>query len=270
MKLAIYQIDAFTDRLFRGNPAAVVPLEQWAPVELMQKIASENNLAETAFFVKDENQFLIRWFTPTVEVELCGHATLASAHVLYEHLGYAGQPLVFKTMKRGDLNISRSDLGIEMDFPLDSGGKVAITELKSLRSILGVKILDAIRGHDDILIVLEDEDLVRQMVPDFRGIQSLSARGIIITAKASDPFDFVSRCFFPRYGIDEDPVTGSAHTLLAPYWADKLGKNNLRALQASARSGIVHCKVQGDRVLLTGKAVTYLTGIINTANGLSS
>jgi PhzF family phenazine biosynthesis protein len=270
MKLAIYQIDAFSDRLFRGNPAAVVPLEQWVPAELMQKIAAENNLAETAFFVKDDDQFLIRWFTPTVEVELCGHATLASAYVLYEYLGYTAQTLVFKTNNRGNLNIRRSDLGIEMDFPLDEGGNLSISEIKSLQSIFGVHIIDATKGRDDILVEVDDENTVREMVPDFRSIQKLSARGVIVTAKATESFDFVSRCFFPKFGIDEDPVTGSAHTLLAPYWATKLGKNNLRALQASVRSGIVHCKVQGNRVILTGRAVTYLTGTINTADGLSS
>lgn len=270
MKLALYQIDAFTDRLFHGNPAAVVPLEKWLSTELMQKIATENNLSETAFFAKEKDQFLIRWFTPTDEVDLCGHATLASAHVLYKHLGYTGESLIFKTMKRGSLQIRKSDFGIEMDFPSDAGGQVAASDLQSLRSILGVRILDATRGQDDILVVVDNENTVRQMLPDFQRIRTLDARGIIVTAKGSKPFDFVSRCFFPKYGIDEDPVTGSAHTLLAPYWAHRLGKNRLQALQASGRSGFVHCMVQGDRVRLVGKAVTYLTGTINISDGLSS
>jgi PhzF family phenazine biosynthesis protein len=270
MKLAIYQIDAFTDYLFQGNPAAVVPLEQWVSAELMQKIASENNLAETAFFVKEEDQFLIRWFTPTIEVELCGHATLASAHVLYEHLGYTGQLLIFRTNKRGSLQIQKSDFGLEMSFPIDAGGEVVTSDLKSLRSVLGVNITDAIRGQDDLLVVVDNENIVRQMMPDFRRIQRLNARGIIVTARGTASYDFVSRCFFPRCGIDEDPVTGSAHTLLAPYWAQKLGKTKLRALQASRRSGIVHCRVLENRVLLAGNAVTYLTGTINISDGLSS
>ncbi len=267
MTLKIYQVDAFTDQLFGGNPAAVVPLNKWLPSEIMQRIAMENNLAETAFFVPGDHTIDIRWFTPKVEVELCGHATLASAHVLFNHLNFREDKILFKTLKRGDLSVIKKGNQIDMDFPADKIKTVSAEESRDLANALDISPIEGYRGSDDYLVILRSEENVVAFNPDFLAIKKLAARGIIISAPGSTS-DFVSRCFFPRYGIDEDPVTGSAHTLLTPYWSNRLGKTRLSAIQASERAGHLLCEVRGERVILTGSAVTYMTGEINIPHGL--
>ena len=259
----MYQVDAFADQIFKGNPAAVIPLNSWLTTEVMQQVAAENNLAETAFFVQEESgTFLIRWFTPLREVELCGHATLASAHVLYEHLDYELDHCTFNTQKRGKLHIRKTEDGLMMNFPADYGMVVTEQEKQSLANRLHLKLIDVRRGLDDYLMIIEDEKMVREYTPDFRAITEIDARGIILSASAKPPFDFVSRCFFPKYGIEEDPVTGSAHTLLTPYWSEKKGKKKMIALQASKRTGEVICVLDDQRVFLGGQATTFLIGEI--------
>jgi PhzF family phenazine biosynthesis protein len=269
MKLDIYQVDAFAETIFRGNPAAVVPLERWLQDELMQKIAAENNLAETAFFVKKDDHYLIRWFTPTQEVELCGHATLAAAHVLYDHLAHQAESCKFETMKRGYVQVKKTKKKYTMDFPMDRIVQITEVEKDLLASTIGIDPIDCVKGSDDYLVILKGTATVTNLTPNFPLIEKLNSRGLIISAKdGGSQQDFVSRCFFPKYGINEDPVTGSAHTLLAPYWSSKLGVNDLRGLQASARTGVVDCSCRGDRVLLSGSAQTYLTGKINLPHGV--
>lgn len=269
MQLTIYQVDAFTDHLFEGNPAAVVPLDKWLPDPVMQNIAAENNLAETAFFIPDNGAFIIRWFTPTKEVELCGHATLATAHVLYEHLEFSGESCIFHTMKRGILEVRKTKEGLTMDFPRDQPREIVGEEKQAISDLLKLNPVYTGKGADDLLIVVEDYHQVMDYLPDLDAIARLDARGIVLSSGGNEKYDFISRCFYPKYGIDEDPATGSAHTLLTPYWAGRLHKNRLRALQASSRSGILVCENLPDRVLLTGKAVTYLQGQIYLDDGLS-
>ncbi|MCB0667765.1 MAG: PhzF family phenazine biosynthesis protein [Saprospiraceae bacterium] len=262
MTLTLYQVDAFTNRLFHGNPAAVVPLKFWLDDDVMQRIAAENNLAETAFFVRDGDEFDIRWFTPSKEVELCGHATLASAHVLFCHEKHPSKRCTFKTRHRGKLTVERTAEYLIMDFPVDPPQKVAgETELK-LSQTLDLSIRDIRRGLDDFLVVVDNPEIIIEYQPDFRKIAELDARGLIISSATDTKYDFVSRCFFPRFGIDEDPVTGSAHTLLTPYWSEQLGKKTLMAKQASHRTGEITCEMKDNRVLLGGKAITYLIGEI--------
>lgn len=263
MKLKMYQIDAFAEKLFEGNPAAVVPLREWLTDEVMQQIANENNLAETAFFVPENGMFHIRWFTPSTEVELCGHATLASAHVLYEHLGYGFDQCTFQTNNRGALIVIRSDTGLTMDFPADTPATVSNETVLAMSRLLGLSIQDVQKGTDDYLVAVAHHSMVTGYQPDFRAIAEWDARGIILTSPGYSPYDFISRCFFPQFGIDEDPVTGSAHTLLTPYWSAKLGKTKMRAQQASSRTGKLVCEMKGDRVLLGGTAKTYLIGEIH-------
>lgn len=259
MQIPIYQVDAFSSQVFGGNPAAVCPLESWQPNDLMQKIALENNLAETAFFVQEtDTRFHIRWFTPTVEVDLCGHATLATAHVLFTELGYKHEVIEFFS-RSGILTVQKQDDLLELNFPADE-----IKEVESvpvLNECLGVNILHTYRGKSDYMVVLENETLVLELRPDLRQMATIEARGIIATAKGSK-VDFVSRFFGPQSGIDEDPVTGSAHTTLTPYWAEQLGKTELTAWQISPRKGELWCKLEGDRVKIAGKAVLYLKGQI--------
>jgi PhzF family phenazine biosynthesis protein len=252
----IFQVDAFTDQLFAGNPAAVVPLESWLADDTMQAIAAENNLAETAFIVPAADSYHLRWFTPGIEVDLCGHATLATAHVLFEHLGYEEQQIIFHT-RSGPLYVIRSERGYRMDFPADQAEITAPPE--ALVRALGQVPLEVLRGKDDYLAVFPDERTILGLRPDFRALMELEGRGVITSAPA-DYVDFVSRCFFPKAGIDEDPVTGSAHTVMTPYWAGKLGKTTLEAKQISRRGGTLLCTLEGQRVLLEGGAVTYLQG----------
>jgi PhzF family phenazine biosynthesis protein len=256
--MQLFQIDAFTDRLFGGNPAAIVPLETWLPDEVMQKLALENNLSETAFIVpKDKNIFHIRWFTPAIEVDLCGHATVAAAHVFFEHLDYNRSEITFDS-RSGLLTVRREgDLYI-LNFPTDSLQN-ANEYNNEFSKILNVKVLETWKGKSDYMVVLENEATVRNLMPDFTSLKRVPARGLIVTAKG-EQVDFVSRCFFPQSGVDEDPVTGSAHTTLTPFWAERLTKSRLSAQQISARGGELFCKYLGSRVEIGGKAVTYMIG----------
>ncbi|SMO77586.1 PhzF family phenazine biosynthesis protein [Gracilimonas mengyeensis] len=261
MKLPIYQADAFTNQLFKGNPAAVVPLEEWLSDEAMQHIAAENNLSETAFFVKEGESYRLRWFTPVTEVDLCGHATLATAHILFEELGYDQEEIVFKT-KSGLLTVQREGNLLMMDFPADDMPQVKPPSV--LFKALGIEPVPEVYRTDDYMVVLESEVAVAGLSPDFRMLNEVEARGIIVTAPG-DAVDFVSRFFAPQSGIDEDPVTGSAHTKTTPYWSKKLSKEVLTARQISPRSGELTCRMKGDRVEILGQAVTYLKGEITIA-----
>lgn len=259
MTLPIYQVDAFTENIFGGNPAAVCPLTAWLPAEKMQKIAAENNLAETAFFVKNEDQFDLRWFTPAIEVDLCGHATLATAHVLFHHLNYEKNELIFNT-RSGELRVVKAEKGYTMNFPTDNLQSVSNPPEALLKS-LNIEPVEIYAGREDYLVVVDNQSVVESCTPDFRLLASIGGRGVIVTAQGID-VDFVSRCFFPAAGIDEDPVTGSAHTTLIPYWTKKLGKTRLTARQISTRGGFLQCEYLEERVELTGQVVTYLKGEI--------
>jgi PhzF family phenazine biosynthesis protein len=262
MNLTLYQVDAFTDKLFGGNPAAVIPLQQWIDADLMQKIALENNLSETAYFVpwaKNTNDadFEIRWFTPGVEINLCGHATLASAYVIFNYLDYA-KPQIRFSSQSGILKITRNNSLIEMDFPawmpekFDSQG--------DLEEALGrIEIVDVYKNRD-LLIELKNEEAVKNCNPDFSLIKN-SGYKVIITARG-ETVDFVSRFFAPTAGVDEDPVTGSAHSQLIPFWSRKLNKKKMTALQLSKRGGIIYCEDKGGRVLMSGNCIFYMKGEI--------
>lgn len=259
MKLPIFQVDAFAENTFSGNPAAVVPLKEWLPDEVMQNISAENNLSETAFFIPDENGFHLRWFTPATEVNLCGHATLATSHVLFNHLGFTGNEIIFQS-KSGMLQVNRKDELIELNFPSSGIKKTAIAEIAG--KMLGVNPQECFTGREDIMYVFQSEEEVRNINPDFSMMKTIETRGIIATAPSSK-YDFVSRFFAPAEGIDEDPVTGSAHTMLIPYWSGILGRKKLVARQISKRGGTLYCMDLNDRVLIAGKAITYMTGEIN-------
>ena len=258
MKLKIFQADAFAEKVFMGNPAAVVPLEEWLPDELMQNIALENNLSETAFFIEATGGFHIRWFTPAAEVDLCGHATLASAHILYKHLGYSEPEIQFNS-RSGILKVEFKNGLYNLDFPASAIKETAIPE--NLATAFDFTPLECWQGRDDLMLIFQDEDTIRSLKPDFNQIEKSGCRGVIVAAKGND-FDFVSRFFAPRVGVNEDPVTGSAHTMLIPYWASILGKKEMLACQVSKRSGIVHCEHLGERVKIGGKAVTFFEGEI--------
>ncbi|MEM7360362.1 MAG: PhzF family phenazine biosynthesis protein [Pseudomonadota bacterium] len=257
MKLDIYQVDAFANRAFQGNPAAVVPLQDWLDDELMQAIAEENNLAETAFFVKEDEGYRIRWFTPMTEVDLCGHATLASAFVLYRELGYKEPELVFNSRSGPLIVSSKGDL-LQMDFPAQKC--IPCEPPAGLYGALGVSRADCLK-NEDYLVVLENEEELLALQPDFFSLGGLDMRGVIVTSPAAD-YDFVNRFFAPNVGINEDPVTGSAFTKLVPYWADRVGRTRLEGKQVSTRGGEVSCELRGDRVLLAGRAIKYLQGMI--------
>ena len=259
MKLKLYQLDAFTDKIFSGNPAAVCMLDKWVPDDIMQKIAMENNLAETAFFVKMNDRFEIRWFTPTVEVDLCGHATLASAVVLYNYENYTGNEITFFSPRSGILTVTKQGDMITLDFPSDKFERVELSP--QLIACFSSQPLEAYRGRTDYMLLFSKEEQISKIVPDLAAISRLKARGIIITAPGNE-VDFVSRFFAPQSGIDEDPVTGSAHTTLTPFWAQKTGKSELLAIQLSARKGFLKCAYHGDRVKISGQAKTYLQGEI--------
>lgn len=259
MELKMYQVDAFTTNLFKGNPAAVIPLNSWLPDELMQDIALENNLSETAFFCPSNGDFHIRWFTPVREVNLCGHATLATAHVLFNHLNYNMNQIVFHS-KSGQLTVTKDSSGqIVLDLPACDLHEVEITE--ELNSLLGKRPEKCLIGKDDMMFVFPDEKDVIDFDPKHSHLNEINTRGIIITAP-SLKYDFISRFFAPSVGINEDPVTGSAHTLLIPYWSNRLKRNELHSYQASKRGGELFCHNKGERILIGGKATTYLTGEI--------
>jgi PhzF family phenazine biosynthesis protein len=253
MQLTLFQADAFTDHVFGGNPAAVCPLDTWLPDALMQAIAAENNLAETAFFVPEGDGYRLRWFTPTLEIDLCGHATLATAHIIWQHLGYVGDEIRFYT-RSGCLPVTRRAAGYTLDFP--SRPPVAVVPSDDLLQAIGQQPVWAGRSRD-YLVLLDSEAAVRALRPDLVAVARLDAIGLIVTAPG-EQVDFVSRFFGPQAGVPEDPVTGSAHSTLIPFWAERLGKTQLEAWQVSQRGGVLHCELIGDRVRMTGQAVTYM------------
>lgn len=258
MKLKIYKVDAFAEKIFEGNPAAVVPLENWLPDIDMQQIAMENNLSETAFFVPIKSGFHIRWFTPKAEVKLCGHATLASAHILFNHLGFAENEISFDSLS-GTLKVIREKDQIILDFPALNAADAVIPE--PVAKAFHIEPKTCLKGRDDYMLIFENEQQILSLKPDFQQLIEAKTRGVICTSR-SDKYDFVSRFFAPAVGVNEDPVTGSAHTMLIPYWAGKLGKNEMVARQVSERGGTLHCKLAGERVKIGGKAVTFLNGEI--------
>ena len=254
MRLSQYQVDAFTDRPFAGNPAAVVPLDAWLDDGLMQAIAAENNLSETAFLVPNGKAWGLRWFTPLSEVDLCGHATLASAHVLFHELGVTREALHFDT-RSGRLTVRRDGKALQMDFP-----RWPVRPLTTDPGIGAALGADPTEVHDTgacLMAVFDDEAAVLALTPDMRAVAALHPFGLIVTAPGRSQ-DFVSRFFAPAVGIDEDPVTGSTHCALTPFWAARLGKSTLTARQISARGGELECELRGDRVLLRGRAVTVI------------
>lgn len=250
----IYQVDAFTDKVFKGNPAAVCPLEKWISTDLMQAIAEENNLSETVFFVKNRNSFDIKWFTPTCEMDLCGHATLAAAHIIFSELNFKENLIEFDS-KSGKLTVSKSADWYTLNFPSEEISAIETPEL--LTKALNVPVLKSFKGNGKLLVELENERVIKNLAPKFNLLAQLETNMIIVTSKGDD-VDFVSRVFAPNLGINEDPVTGSAHTLLIPFWAKKLHKTKLEAVQCSKRTGYLKCEYLGDRVEMSGQAVTYL------------
>jgi PhzF family phenazine biosynthesis protein len=259
MKLKVYYVDAFTDRLFSGNPAAVCPLNGWLPDETMQNIAMENNLAETAFFVKENGKFSIRWFTPSVEVDLCGHATLASALVLFNYENHSGDEVVFNSPRSGILTVKRDGDQLTLDFPTDKYEWANLSP--ELIACFNSQPQEAYRGKTDYMLVFNSEEEITRIVPDLNAIARLKVRGVIVTAPGTES-DFVSRFFAPQSGVNEDPATGSAHTTLTPYWANRLAKNDLTAIQLSSRRGQFKCYYNGERVMISGQGRTYMKGEI--------
>ena len=260
MRIPLYQIDAFTSRLFGGNPAAVCPLSEWLPDETMQAIAAENNLAETAFFVPQRDRYLLRWFTPADEVELCGHATLASAYVVIHILAPERRSVIFDTLRAGPLKVTRDGELLAMDFPawppepMPADPRVLVT--------LGSPPAQSFVARGRTLAVYDRPEDVAALRPDFAAMRQIDGVDAIVTAPGSDGVDFVSRYFAPNYGVEEDPATGSAHCVLTPYWAARLGKSRLTARQISKRVGELDCALRGDRVTIAGRAVLYLEGTI--------
>jgi PhzF family phenazine biosynthesis protein len=261
VKLALYQVDAFARRVFEGNPAAVCPLEAWLEDDILQAIAEENNLSETAFFVPAAAGFELRWFTPLAEVDLCGHATLASAHVLFSELAYPEPVIRFQT-RSGELSVERRGDRLAMNFPARPPQPCAAPAV--LIEGLGAQPAEVLAA-DDYVAVFDGEAVVRALEPDMARLRELGLRGVCVTAPGAGEVDFVSRFFAPGVGVPEDPVTGSAHCELAPYWAARLGRNRLRARQVSKRGGNVACELQGDRVILAGAAVTFMKAEIDLA-----
>ena len=263
--LRIYQLDAFTHQLFRGNPAAVVPLtdqNEWLPDARMQAIAAENNLSETAFYIRTETGYHIRWFTPAVEVDLCGHATLATGYVIFFLEEQPAESEITLDSRSGPLTVCReADGWLVLDVPADTLAKTAVQPPALITGLAGVKPLEIHKGKTDFMVVYASQADIETLTPDFRELMTVPARGIIVTAPGID-VDFVSRFFGPQSGIDEDPVTGSAHTTLIPYWADKLGKTTLTARQISGRGGYLRCKLNEEtgRVAIAGQVQLYMKG----------
>ena len=257
MRLPIYQVDAFSGRRFGGNPAAICPLPKWLPDHTLQQIAAENNLAETAYFVAEPEGYRLRWFTPAVEVDLCGHATLAAAFVLMDCLGFGGDQVTFHS-RSGPLTVSRHNGMFTLDFPARPGRPRPVDE--AITRALGAAPREILAARDT-MCVFETEAEVRDLRPDMKAMAALESFAFIATAPGDD-CDFVSRFFAPRAGIDEDPVTGSAHCTLTPYWAARLGKTSLFARQISARGGELWCEDRGERVRIGGHGALYLTGFI--------
>jgi len=265
-KLQFYQVDAFTDRLFSGNPAGVCIPDTWLSDEMMQSVAKENNLAETAFVVPSGKDYMIRWFTPSVEVDLCGHATLASAFVLFNLYHYPESIISFHSRKSGLLQVSRKEELLILDFPADRLELCGREMIHAAEEAIGVTPVEMYRGKSDYLAVVDCESTVRDIKPALESISKLDARGLIVTAKG-DSVDFVSRFFAPQSGINEDPVTGSAHTSLIPLWSEKLGKKEFVATQLSERGGRLVCELKNDRCHIGGYARLYLTGAIFLPSG---
>ena len=258
MELTLYQIDAFTDKVFKGNPAAVCPLERWLTDAELQAIAEENNLSETAFYVPAGTGFHLRWFTPKAEVDLCGHATLAAAFVIFNFSDHIDKTVRFES-RSGELAVTKGDDWLVMDFPSQPAKPCATPHL--LLEGLGKTPIEVLSSVDYMAVFDTEEDVIA-LKPNFDALRKLDLRGLMVTAKGKE-VDFVSRFFAPRYGINEDPVTGSAHCALTPYWADKLNKTKLSARQVSKRTGYIEGELKGNRVFLSGKAVKYMEGKIN-------
>jgi PhzF family phenazine biosynthesis protein len=262
LRAPLYVVDAFTTRVFSGNPAAVVPLDRFEPDPLLKSIAAEHNLSETAFLVRDGSDYRLRWFTPTDEVPLCGHATLASAAVVMERLEPARTSVIFHTLS-GPLTVRRTGEAYSMDFPAQTAAPVATPA--PLVAALRATPSEVLANDGAYVAIFDREAQVRALTPDFPAVARLDRWGVIVSAPGTPPFDFVSRCFAPAHGIEEDPVTGSAHCVLLPYWSGRLGKSSMRAFQASRRGGEIGGKVVGDRVLLTGTCAFYSEGTITVS-----
>jgi PhzF family phenazine biosynthesis protein len=259
MRIPLYQIDAFADGPFTGNPAAVCPLDSWLPEALMQAIAAENNLSETAFFVPEGEGYRLRWFTPSTEVDLCGHATLASGFVVFRWLQPERSRITFETQQAGPLSVARDGDLLALDFPSRPPASCEMCE--PLAAALGRRPTTLLAARD-FLAIFESADDIAALQPDFAALAALERFAIIVTAPGTGGVDFVSRFFAPARGVDEDPVTGSAHCTLIPYWARRLGKSRLAARQLSRRGGTLSCALDGDRVTIAGRALPYLEGTI--------
>jgi PhzF family phenazine biosynthesis protein len=258
MNIPVYYVDAFTSKLFSGNPAAVIFSNDIDDENLMQNIAAENNLSETAFIREEQNTFYIRWFAPSCEIDLCGHATLASAYIFFKHIEPTATSFIVQSRKNGTLRVFKKNDLLFLDFPKDNLLK---DEIKDIDKIINKEILEVFSGRDDILAIVKNEEDVANLNVNFERLKQLSARGLIVSAKGEN-CDFVSRSFFPATGVDEDPVTGSAHTSLIPYWSAKLNKSILNAKQISSRGGELWCEINENRVYIGGNAVEYMCGVI--------
>lgn len=258
MKLPVYIVDAFTDKLFGGNPAAICPLHELLPEKAMQNLAAENNLSETAFIIEEDDHYRIRWFTPATEVKLCGHATLASAHIFYTELHHAKEEIWFESQS-GMLKVSRKNENTyTLNFPANPPEEVSDIP-EGLFEGLKIESAPVFKTSFDYMVLLPSQQTIENLDPDFLSLTKVKARGVITTAKGNHT-DFVSRCFYPQSGVNEDPVTGSAHTIMVPYWADVLSKNSLTAMQLSRRKGYLECELKDNRVLMSGNAITYMKG----------
>ena len=258
MRLELFQVDSFTNKIFEGNPAGVI-FSGFLSNEVMQKIALENNLSETAFVYEEGNDYRIKWFSPLMEIDLCGHATLAAAHIYFTEINRDADSITFISSKNGSLEVTRKNNYLYLNFPVDQYAPISIDD--DLINMIGETPIEAFKGRDDIMCIFEDESIIYNIEPNKSLLKLFPVRGLIVSAKSLD-YDFVSRCFFPITGVDEDPVTGSAHTTLTPYWAKQLGKDSLLAKQVSSRGGELKCVLEGDRVIIGGEAVTYLKGFI--------
>ena len=258
--LPVYFVDAFTDRIFGGNPAAVCPLTEWLPDDVMQAITIEHNQSETVFFVPAQDGFAIRWFTSVGEIDLCGHATLASAHVIFNHLSYPGNEIHFTTGSVGDLRVKKDGNWLTLDFPAWTPQALDAMPAAAIPGLGGV-VAQRSYMKRDYMFVFPDQNDILNIKPDFKILAQLGRR-VCITAPGKD-CDFVSRFFCPGDAMQEDPVTGSTHSMLVPYWSERLGKNKFFARQLSSRGGALHCELQGDRVMIAGQAITYLSGTIH-------
>jgi PhzF family phenazine biosynthesis protein len=257
MRTRLFQIDAFTNRRFAGNPAAVMPMDSFPPDAMLQALAAENNLAETAFLVRDGRNYRLRWFTPTTEVPLCGHATLASAAVVMERLEPERNTVVFHSAS-GPLTVNRVGAGYLMDFPVRPSEPVSMPA--GLAEALGIAPIEVFINAFNYMVLLESTDSLRKLTPNMAALARVDRPGVIVTAQGDGIYDFISRYFAPAKGIPEDPVTGAAHCMLVPYWSKRLGKTEFRAFQASRRGGEIICRLVGDRVELEGTCVFYLEG----------